>query len=201
MKPAVLYLDLASPYAYLAAERARTVLRDQVEFQPVLLGALFKLRGRGSWAATESRGAGMAEVEDRARRYGLPPVVWPRDWPLNSLAADRAAIWAKTQGAADEFMRCVYRQEFAQGADISSLGPLQAAAAEVGLDPDEVPDAIQRPEVKASLRDATDEAWQLGVCGVPSVRIGEEIFWGDDKLELAAGELGADSPRKTAGQD
>jgi 2-hydroxychromene-2-carboxylate isomerase len=72
-----LYLDLGSPYAYLAAERAYRLFRDPVEFQPVLLGANLPAAGWGSWAETERREAGMSEVEERARCYDLPPVVWP----------------------------------------------------------------------------------------------------------------------------
>lgn len=186
MTPPVLYLDLASPYAYLAAERAPSLFGGSVEFQPVLLGAIFKLRGSGSWAATDHRSAGMAEIERRARRYGLPPIEWPPGWPLNALAADRAAVWATRQGVGKGFMRALYRREFAGGADISRLEVIAAAGHEVGLDGGELLDAIQSREIKERLRRATDAAWGLGVRGVPSIRVGEAIFYGDDQLESAA---------------
>jgi 2-hydroxychromene-2-carboxylate isomerase len=186
-----LFFDLASPYAYLAVERVRTVFGGPVELQPILLGAIFKRRGYGSWAWTDERGAGMAEVERRARDYGLPALVWPADWPANSLAADRAAIWAGQRGDVEPFVRAVFRHQFTRGADIGELPVLGAAAAEVGLDPDALFAAIQRPEVKEALRDATDRAWELGVPGVPSVCVAEQVFFGDDRLEEAAAAAAA----------
>jgi 2-hydroxychromene-2-carboxylate isomerase len=181
-----LFFDLASPYAYLAVERAGSVFRGPVELQPILLGAIFKRRGWGSWALTGERAAGMGEVERRARAYGLPAVVWPPEWPANSLAADRAAIWVAQQGDPEPFVRTVFRHQFTRGVDIGELEVLAGAAKEVGLDPDELVAATQRPEVKATLREATDTAWELGVQGVPSVAVRGQVFYGDDRLEDAA---------------
>jgi 2-hydroxychromene-2-carboxylate isomerase len=186
MRRPTLYLDIGSPYAYLAAERAPSLLGTELELQPVLLGAIFKLRGWGSWARGEGRDAGMAEVEARAQRYGLPEMVWPENWPGNSLAADRAALWAKDQGAAEPFIGALFREEFTRGAEIERADTLRAAAGAAGLDPDELLAATQQPEVKDALRRATEQAWELGVQGVPTVRVGEALFYGDDQLEAAA---------------
>jgi 2-hydroxychromene-2-carboxylate isomerase len=182
----ILFFDLASPYAYLAVARSNRVFRSPPALQPILLGAIFKFRGSGSWAATDQRELGMAEVEERARRYGLPHMVWPTDWPCNSLAAGRAALWARSEGRLDAFVHAVFRREFTLGDDIADLEVLRAAAAEVSLDPNELIDAIQRPELKEALRDATDKAWKVGVRGVPSVVVGGSVFFGDDRLEDAA---------------
>jgi 2-hydroxychromene-2-carboxylate isomerase len=185
----VIYFDLASPYAYLAVARGETVLGQPVELEPVLLGAMFQRRGWGSWGLTDQRQAGMTEVEERARRYGLPPLAWPTDWPAHSLAANRAATWAKSQGAVGPFARAVYRRQFSQAADIADIEVLAVAAEEVGLDPDRLHEAVTRQEIKDALRRATDGAWDAGVRGVPSVRVGDRLFYGDDKLEEAAAEL------------
>ena len=155
MSAPTLYIDLASPYAYLAAARVQQLFSPAVEFQPVLLGAIFQRRGRGTWAHTEGREEGMAEVAKRARRYGLPPIVWPHDWPANALAADRAATWAKQRDAGDRFVLSLYRRQFAHGEDISRLEVLASAARDVGIDGLEVLHAIQQPEVKHALRRAT----------------------------------------------
>jgi 2-hydroxychromene-2-carboxylate isomerase len=191
MTSTTLFLDLGSPYAYLAAERVHAVIPGPVDFQPVLLGAIFQRRGWGSWAQIEHRAAGMAEVEARAERYGLAPMVWPEPWPANALAADRAAAWAKQRGSSESFILALYRREFRQGADISSRQVLAAAASEAGLDPDELIEAIQRPEIKDALRQATDAAWDVGVRGVPSLWIGGQIYYGDDQLEAAGAQSAA----------
>ena len=57
------------------------------ELQPALLGAIFAKRGYGSWAETSARGGRIAEIDDRAARYGLPPLKWPAAWPANGLPA------------------------------------------------------------------------------------------------------------------
>jgi 2-hydroxychromene-2-carboxylate isomerase len=185
-----LYFDLGSPYAYLAVEHAGSVLGVEPELQPVFLGAIFKYRGFGSWSQTERRDANVAEVERRAREYGLPPVRWPPGWPPNTLAAMRAATWAKERGAVADFAAAAYRSAFAEGRDLGDLDVIADAAAQAGLPAAELADAIQDPAIKQALRGATDAAWEAGVRGVPSLRVGSEIYYGDDRVGDAAAALG-----------
>ena len=179
-----LYYDLASPYAYLAVARAATVLGEEPRLQPVLVGAIFGWRGRGSWAHTPERAAGEAEIERRAARYGLPPLVWPDGWPLNSLSAMRAAVWADRQGRGPQFARAVYEREFAHGEDVSGVAALDEIGRSVGVEG--IPDAVADPEIKLALREATEAAWERGVQGVPTLEAGRRLYFGDDRLEEAA---------------
>ena len=188
---AVLYLDLGSPYAYLAVERAERVLGESPTLAPVLLGAIFKRRGFGSWAHTPARAMRASEIEQRARLYGLPAVRWPKAWPPNGLLAMRYATWADLEGQLVEFARAVLRAEFAAAADISLPQVLLAAANEAGLDGNAMLDGAGRPDIKGALRELTDRAWEVGVRGVPSLRVGDAVFFGDDQLELAAEALRA----------
>jgi 2-hydroxychromene-2-carboxylate isomerase len=164
--------------------RAGDVLGAQPRLQPVLVGAIFGYRGRGSWAHTSERAAGEAEVERRAARYGLPPVVWPDGWPLNSLSAMRAAVWADRQGAGPAFARAVYEREFAHGEDITDVALLDAIGRSVGVEG--IPGAVADPEIKQALREATEAAWARGVQGVPTLEAGRRLYFGDDRLEEAA---------------
>ena len=188
-RPVFLY-DLGSPYAYLAAERLAGVFEDagaeQPEWQPILLGGLFARFGRGSWAETSERDAGMAEVERRAQAYGLPPIRWPEPWPGNMLTAMRAATFAKEIGRAVSFSLAAFRQQFAAGRDLSEPDNVFIAAASSELHPRALQTAIARDAIKLRLREATDAAADLGVYGVPSVVVGDQVFWGDDRLEDAA---------------
>lgn len=186
------YLDVGSPFAYLAAERLDTVLpADSVTWRPVSLGALFKATGRSSWALgdPQQRQAGMAEVERRAATRGLPPVRWPDPWPGNYLMAMRAAAYADRLGRGRDFLVQALRDGFQQGRDLSLPVHVLEAAEQIGLDPLEVERATADPEVKTALRETTDAAHQLGVFGVPTLAIGGELFWGDDRLEEAAAVL------------
>ncbi len=185
------YFDLGSPYAYLAAERLEDVLAESVRWQPLSLGALFKLNGRSSWSLgdDERRRSGMAEVERRARDYGLPPIHWPDPWPGNYLTAMRAATFAFEAGRGNEFTLQAFRDAFADGHDLSVPARVLDAAARAGLDRAEVEAATQDPHIKQALREATDAAHALGVIGVPTLAIDGELFWGDDRLEDAAAHL------------
>jgi 2-hydroxychromene-2-carboxylate isomerase len=182
----VFYYDLGSPYAYLTAERVNHTLPEVPVWQPVLLGAIFKATGRGSWGLTETRDEGMAEVERRAASYGLPEIRWPDPWPGNMLYAMRAAVFAQQTGRAVAFSLAAFRQAFAAGRDLSETDNVLLAAAACELHPRAVLKGIEMQSVKDALRAATDQALAHGVIGVPTIRVGDQVFWGDDRLEEAA---------------
>jgi 2-hydroxychromene-2-carboxylate isomerase len=186
------YYDLGSPYAYLAAERIHAVLPVAPIWQPILLGGIWKRSGGRSWATTEARVEGMAEVERRAERYGLMPVRWPDPWPANYLRAMRAATFAQAIGRAVAFSLAAFRQAFAAGRDLALIDNVVIAAAACELHPKALLAGIESQSVKDRLRAATDEAYERGVRGVPSVLVGEQVFWGDDRLEEAAAALRAE---------
>jgi 2-hydroxychromene-2-carboxylate isomerase len=186
---AVFYYDLGSPYAYLSAERISGLFNaaglEQPEWQPVLLGGLFRTFDRGSWALTEAREEGIAEIERRAVEYGLPPLRWPEPWPGEMLYAMRAATFAKQTGRTIAFSLAAFRQQFAAGKDLTVPENVMIAAAACELHPRALESAVGTSIVKDALREATDAAAEAGVFGIPSVRVGEEVFWGDDRLEEA----------------
>jgi 2-hydroxychromene-2-carboxylate isomerase len=184
---AVFFYDLMSPYAYLSAYRIDAVL--PATWQPVLLGGLFRHTGRSSWALgdEERRRGGIEEIERRAAEYGLPPLRWPDRWPTSSLQAMRLAVHAKRTGREREFAAAAFRKAFGEGCDLGELEHVLAAARDAGLDDAEA--ALADPEVKDALRTATDAAHARGVFGVPTVAVGDELFWGDDRLEEAAAAL------------
>lgn len=189
MSRPIFFFDLGSPYAYLAAERVNALFAEAVgeppEWQPVLLGALFKRFDRDSWANGPRRGDGIAEVERRASERGLPPLRWPEPFPGNTLFAMRVATYAKQIGRVVAFSLAAFRQAFAAGRDLSDPDNVLLAAAAAEMHPRAVMAAVERDTVKAALRDATERAGDVGVRGVPSVVIAGTAYWGDDRLERA----------------
>jgi len=185
---ATFYFDLGSPYAYLTAARIDDVLPVPVVWQPISLGGLFKANGRSSWAlgGDDSRQGGIAEVERRARDYGLEALRWPEPWPTNYLYAMRAATYAFQAGRGREFAIEAFRRAFAHGRDLALEENVLDVAVRAGLDREAVDEATRNPEIKLALRTATEAAHVLGVFGVPTVVVGKEIFWGDDRLREAA---------------
>jgi 2-hydroxychromene-2-carboxylate isomerase len=181
-----LFLDAGSPYAWLAAERAASVLGVEPTFEPVLLGAIFQARGSGSWASGPAREEGMREVERRAEAYGLGAVRWPEPWPGNMLLAMRVATAAAQRGSARDVLLAALRAGFRDGRDLSDPAAVRDVAVTAGYEGDELLAAAADPAVKAALRSRTDEAIGLGVRGVPTVLVGTQPFWGDDRLPDAA---------------
>lgn len=189
MERATFYYDLGSPYAYLAAERVNGLFTarglEPPEWQPILLGGLFKRFGRSSWGEGPKREAGMRECEQRAAAYGLPAIRWPEPWPGDMLFAMRVATFAKEIGRAVAFSLAAFRQQFAAGRDLGDPDNVFIAAAACELHPNALETAARRDAIKRRLRDATERAGDLGVRGVPSLLLGDEVFWGDDRLEDA----------------
>lgn len=186
---AVFYYDLNSPYAYLAAERIDTLL--PAVWQPIVFGPLIVRLGKTPWSLRPGeREAGMAEVERRAAARGLPPVRWPDGWPAEnySLAAPRAALFFEDGRDRRVFSRELFRLTFVEGLQLTETVVVDAADA-LGLDGSLLRSALASEQLKDGLRAATDAADARGVTGIPTVALGDELFWGDDRLEDAARAL------------
>jgi 2-hydroxychromene-2-carboxylate isomerase len=137
----------------------------------------------------------MADIERRALAYGLEPMRWPDPWPADYLTAMRATTYAFSVGQGREFAMQAYRDAFQRGSELSVAENVLESAQRAGLDPAAVRAATADPTIKQCLRDATDAAYDRGVFGVPTIAVGDELFWGDDRLEDAAAHLQALSDR------
>ena len=189
------YYDYSSVYAYLAACRMQDVLPVEPEWHPIWLPAVFAATGRVSWVFTDAREEGIAEVERRAAQYGLP---FTRHDDLidklserGSLLAQRAGVVAKEAGKLVPYSRDLFERFNARGEDITDPATIAAAAEAAGLDGSETVGRCGDQDVKDEVKRLTQEAIDRGVIGVPTVAVGEELFWGDDRLEEAAAAIRA----------
>ncbi len=193
--PPVFYFDINSPFAWLAAERIHDVLLTPPVWQPVAFAFILRHEERVPWSleSEELREAGMRVVEERARDRNLQAVRWPPEWPRESysIQAMRAATFAAEIGKVTAFALAAFRQQFNAGRAMSDVDNVLLAAAACELHPRALLQALKRESIKQKLKDATEDAITRGVPGVPTVRVGEELFWGDDRLEEAAGALAA----------
>jgi 2-hydroxychromene-2-carboxylate isomerase len=188
----VFYYDFNSPYAWLAAERINSVLPVPPVWQPVSFGHILQATGRRPWSFDEpSRSEGIAEIERRAAERELPAPRWIDGWPVGtySLLPLRAATFAQQAGRAVSFSLAAFRQFFNAGRTLTEIDNVLIAAAACELHPRAIIKAVESTSVKDALRTATQEAIDLGVQGVPTVAVGERLFWGDDRLEEAAAVL------------
>jgi 2-hydroxychromene-2-carboxylate isomerase len=184
----VFYYDLNSPYAWLAAERIHDVLPEPPVWQPIAFAFILRHDDRTPWSLGPDRDAGVAEIEQRALERGLPELRWPERWPREtySIPAMRAATFAAEIGRAAAFALAAFRQQFNAGRGLDDVDNILLAGAACELHPNALLPALERDSIKLRLKDATEDAIERGVPGVPTVRVGDELFWGDDRLEDAA---------------
>ncbi|MGA8217711.1 MAG: DsbA family protein [Solirubrobacterales bacterium] len=188
---ATFYYDFSSPYAYLAAERISGLFAEaeleQPQWQPISFGHVLKVSGRRPWSFEDDRSADFSEIQRRADERGLPQVRYPDGWPVEnySLNPIRAAIYAKESGRVVSFSLACFRQVFAAGRDMSDVDNVLLAAAACELHPNAVIKGIETKSVKDKLRSATEAALARGIEGIPTVAVGDRLFWGDDRLEEA----------------
>jgi 2-hydroxychromene-2-carboxylate isomerase len=178
---AIWVYDVLSPFAYLSLPRLQEFTGGvTLEARPVLLGALLDHFGqRGPAEIGAKRRFTYRFALWRARRLGLP-IRFPPAHPFNPLAALRLIIAAgSTLKAAETALNAVFRD----GRDLSDPQVIGQLAAELGVSDPQA--QLADPAVKARLRENTDWAIAHGVFGVPTLVIGEEIFWGHDALDMA----------------
>ncbi|HEV2075139.1 MAG TPA: DsbA family protein, partial [Thermoleophilaceae bacterium] len=111
-----------------------------------------------------------------------------------SLAPLRAGVYAQAAGRVVAYSLAAFRQAFAAGRSLADTDNVLLAAAACELHPRAVLKGMESRSVKEGLKAATEEAIERGVTGVPTVAVGDELFWGDDRLEDAAASLGGCTP-------
>jgi 2-hydroxychromene-2-carboxylate isomerase len=192
----VFYYDVSSPYAYLAASRVDELLPVRPEWRPIAFGVIVRRLGKVPWSFREDRRENFEEIAQRAAERGLPEVRYPEGWPVEtySLMPLRAALLASDEEQLRAVSREFFNSMFVQGRHLADLDAVLDAAERAGMDRSFVREGIEREQTKRRLRERTDDAIANGVTGVPTVAVGEELFWGDDRLEDAAAVLRAPSP-------
>jgi 2-hydroxychromene-2-carboxylate isomerase len=192
------YFDFISPFAYLQLEQFdRLPAGLAITFRPVLLGALLTHWGsKGPAEIPAKRRFTYRHAQFRAEQLGIRFRL-PSAHPFNPLRLLRLAIAAGcTRSAVQEIFRFVWRD----GGDPASVSECRALAARLGVA--DVEHAIAGPEVKAQLRQNTEQAIALSVFGVPTFALGSDLFWGEDATPMllhciaAPGWLQSDEVRR-----
>ena len=195
MSKLTFWYEFASTYSYLSAMRIDDMAGKagiEVEWKPFLLGPIFASQGWNTspFAIYPAKGRNMwRDMERRCETYGIPfarpDLKSDGNWPRSSVTAARIAIVGLEEGWGKDFSRRVYTDEFSDHADISDETNLKDWITEVGGDADAAFTQITEPDVKSKLRANTETAMAAGIYGAPSFTFGEELFWGDDRLEDA----------------
>jgi 2-hydroxychromene-2-carboxylate isomerase len=188
---AAFYFDLASPLAYLAAERVLHVLPGPAEWRPVLARELPGGETFEGYRCREDEDVFRVEVERRARELGLQPLRWPEPFPFDSALAMRVATYAKSIGRAVPFAQAAFRQAFAGGRRLDEADNVLIAAAACEMHPKAVLTGAELRSIHLQLSEATGSAAQAGIKDVPAVTVDGRVFQGERALEEAAAFISA----------
>jgi 2-hydroxychromene-2-carboxylate isomerase len=183
------WFEFASTYSYPAALRIEPLARRhgiEVEWYPFLLGPIFKRQGWNDSPFNLYPAQGRYRWRDLERLcddLGLP-FKRPSQFPRNGLLTARTAAWFEGEPWLPDFVRAVYTANFADDRDIADPTVVSLLLESVGQSPARLT-AAQSAAAKAKLRIQTERAMAGGIFGAPSFRVGEELFWGNDRLEPA----------------
>lgn len=188
--PLEVWFEFASTYSYPAVMRVADVATARgvaVQWRPFLLGPVFAAQGLtdSPFNLNPVKGAYMwRDLERICAAQGLP-FQRPSRFPRGSLLATRIAFSHAEAPWAGDFIRAVFRANFGEDAAIDRADVISAILTERGQDAETVLARAAVPEVKTGLRAQTDLAPSHGIFGAPSFRVGDELFWGNDRLEAA----------------
>lgn len=181
------FFDLASPYSYLAATQLPALAERcgaELVWRPMVLGAVFKATGNDMPARIVAKGKWMGrDLGLWAEQYGVP-FRFSSHFPINGMSAMRLIVFAEAEGKAAAVAQAAFRAGWVEDRDLTADETLRALAGEAGLDVERAMAAIADPAVKAALRAHTDEAIARGVFGAPAMFVGEQLFWGNDRLHF-----------------
>jgi 2-hydroxychromene-2-carboxylate isomerase len=185
------WYEFASTYSYPAAMRIERLAEEAsvaLVWRPFLLGPIFKEFG---WTDSpfnifEAKGRYMwRDLTRICEGEGIPLKLPPVRFPQNGLEAARLALVGEGEGWTPAFTRAVFLANYAEQKDISDEETLGAILATLGVDADAALAEASTLPIKDRLKQQTEEAAARGIFGAPSFTIGDELFWGNDRLEAA----------------
>lgn len=186
----IFYFDFGSPNAYLAHRvipevEARTGTR--FTYVPVLLGGLFKLTGnQAPMIAFANIPAKLAyerrEIERFIAKHRLTRFAMNPHFPVNTLALMRGAVAAEAEGMLAPYVEAMFVGMWERGLKLDDPAVLGQAIAEAGLPAERLLALAQSPEIKDRLAANTQAAYEKGAFGIPSFLVGEELYFGKDRL-------------------
>ncbi len=188
------FFDVGSPAAYLAWTQLPRLAADAgavIRWRPMLLGGVFKATGNSSPVMIPAKGRWLIDDLKRwAARYGVP-LEMPADFPINTLTLMRGAAGIQLYQPEDlaRYLTAVFNGIFAQGLAMGDAAVVADVLRNAHFDPARMLELAGDPQVKQALLATTEEAVARGVFGAPSMFVGEDMHFGQDRLDFVAAAL------------
>ena len=182
------FFDFGSPTSYLAWTQLPRLAAEcgaALDWRPMLLGGVFKATGNASPVTVAAKGRWMTDDIGRwARRYGVPFIFNPH-FPINTLTLMRGAVGLQLRRPADfaRYVETIFRAMWVEPRNLGEPEVLAQTLAAAGFDA-AFTELVADLEVKAALIANTEEAVRRGVFGAPTMFVGEQMFFGQDRLEF-----------------
>ncbi len=182
------YFDFGSPTAYLAYRRLHQLQSQyqcQINYHPVLLGGLFKATGNSSPVMVAAKATYMMS-HDLPRFVALYDVPFKSNphFPINTLHLMRGAVALLKQDQFATYMDTVFNAIWVNSENMGDAETVAKVLTNAGLDAQQIIASTQEPEVKAALIDTTEAAVKRGCFGAPTMFIGDEMFFGQDRMQF-----------------
>lgn len=177
------FYDIVSPYSYLAAERLGELdAVADVRWQPFFLPGIFQVTGNAAPGLHPLKGKYLFQDLARLAAHYQLPLQFPSQFPINSVTAMRALLsLPETERPAAS--RRVFRAYWAEGRDVVDLKVLTELLGESAVE------RAQHEDIKQGLRAATEQAAARGAFGAPTFFLGDEMYWGEDRMFLLIDRL------------
>ena len=189
------FFDVGSPTVYLAATQLSKIAGRHgatVLWRPFLLGGVFKATGNVSPATVPAKSRYMGDDLERfARRYEVPFLFNPF-FPVNTLALMRGAVAYQQQGRLDQYIEAIFSAMWVTGKNMNEPTIVAEVLDTIGIEAQEFLVAIAAQDVKDKLKSNTEEAVKRGAFGAPTFFVGDEMFFGQDRLDFVDAALAAD---------
>ncbi|MBB1608628.1 MULTISPECIES: 2-hydroxychromene-2-carboxylate isomerase [unclassified Pseudomonas] len=183
------YFDFGSPTSYLAYTQLPGICAAagaELVYRPVLLGGVFQATGNVSPIAVPAKGRyTLVDMQRFARRYGVPLKMNPH-FPINTLLLMRAAtgVQLRQPERFEALLACVFKGMWVDALNLGDAAVLGPLLAEAGFDPQALLALAAEQEVKDALKANTEAAIKRGMFGAPTLFVGEEMFFGQDRLDF-----------------
>ncbi|WP_322015616.1 2-hydroxychromene-2-carboxylate isomerase [Paraburkholderia sp. J12] len=189
------YFDFGSPASYLAWTQLPGIAARhgaELVYRPVLLGGIHKATNNASPAVIPAKGAWMqVDLARFARRYGVVYAYNPH-FPINTLMLMRAATGAQIHDASLflRYVDAVYRAMWERPCNMADPATIRAVVEGAGLDAAQLFQFVEDADVKEKLKRDTEAAVARGLFGAPTMFVGKEMFFGQDRLDFVEEALG-----------
>lgn len=186
------YFDCGSPATYLGFHNVQPLaaaIGTTIEWKPIVVGGVFNAVNPAVYERRKNpvipkRDYQYRDVQTFARIANIRIAFPQAHFPVNSLKVMRGCVWLKRQGKLEAFARAAFEAYWGREEDFYQDDVLARICEGCGVDPAALQQGIAQPDVKDELRANTEELIRRGGFGTPTMFVGDEMFWGNDRLDF-----------------